>query len=288
MPEPLVDVAHFTDPGCPFAFSAEPHRIKVLWNFGDQVRLRTRLIVLSDSPQELADRGFTTELMSTYYVQLQREHGMPITDQPFPRLHHTRPACELVAGVRRHAPDRADRVLREMRKVTMAGNLMDEPETLARAATASGLDAAAALAWAKEPETLAELEVDWRETRDPGPVSMGALRHKLSEWSGGMRYSAPSWIATAGGTRTELPGFISYDAYESALGNLAPQLEKRGAPTDATEALRWAEAQDIGALATVEVATLLGVGVEAAREALKASDAQLEVAGLDGYWSLAS
>jgi hypothetical protein len=32
-----VRIRHFTDPGCPFAFSAEPRRLRLEWLFGDHI-----------------------------------------------------------------------------------------------------------------------------------------------------------------------------------------------------------------------------------------------------------
>ncbi len=31
-----VEVVHYTDPSCPFAFSAELQRLRLLWLYGDQ------------------------------------------------------------------------------------------------------------------------------------------------------------------------------------------------------------------------------------------------------------
>jgi predicted DsbA family dithiol-disulfide isomerase len=293
--EPRVHVDHFTDPGCPFAFSAEPSRIQAKWHFGDQVEFEDHMIVLSESPEELLAKGFTTARMAAGFSRLARQYGMPITDRELPRLHHTRPACALVVGVRRHRPDKAERVLRELRKLCMAGNLLDEQSTLRAAAEAAGLDADDAITWAGEPATIAQLQDDWHRARTPGAAARGPLRHKLSSWEGGLRYSAPSWVVTAGNTGgslvgdgLEVPGFQPYAAYEVALGNVASDLERRDAPASAAEALEWAEGQDIGPLATAEVAALLGVGIDEARSELEQlGDASFEPAGLDGYWSVA-
>ena len=86
MSEAKVHVEHFTDPGCPFAFSAEPQRVKAQWHFGDQVAWDTRMIVLSDSPDELEAKGFTTEKLQAGFTHLQHQHGMPITGERQARL----------------------------------------------------------------------------------------------------------------------------------------------------------------------------------------------------------
>ena len=47
-----VQVTLFTDPACPFAFSAEPVRQRLLWHYGEQLEWTTRMIVLTDEPGE--------------------------------------------------------------------------------------------------------------------------------------------------------------------------------------------------------------------------------------------
>ena len=47
-----VEVTLFTDPACPFAFSAEPVRQRLRWHYGDQLVWSTRMIVLTDEPGE--------------------------------------------------------------------------------------------------------------------------------------------------------------------------------------------------------------------------------------------
>jgi predicted DsbA family dithiol-disulfide isomerase len=42
-----IDVELFTDPACPFAFSAEPARLRLRWHYGDGLRWRTTMIVLT-------------------------------------------------------------------------------------------------------------------------------------------------------------------------------------------------------------------------------------------------
>jgi hypothetical protein len=42
-----LHVEHFTDPACPFAFSAEPVRQRLKWHYGDQLVWHDRMIVLT-------------------------------------------------------------------------------------------------------------------------------------------------------------------------------------------------------------------------------------------------
>ena len=47
-----IDITVFTDPACPFAFSAEPARWRLRWHYGDQLSWSTRMIVLTLEPGE--------------------------------------------------------------------------------------------------------------------------------------------------------------------------------------------------------------------------------------------
>ena len=78
-----------------------------------------------------------------------------------------------------------------------------------------------------------------------------------------------------------MPGFQPWAAYEVALANVAPGLEKRDPPSDVTELLRWAGTP----LASKEVAVVMDTDVLAAREALGRVAVEHHV-GADGFWSL--
>ena len=43
-----VRIRHFTDPGCPFAFSAERQRLRLEWLYADQLEWSTHMVVLRE------------------------------------------------------------------------------------------------------------------------------------------------------------------------------------------------------------------------------------------------
>ena len=71
-----LEITLFTDPACPFAFSAEPVRRRLMWHYGDQLRWRTRMIVLTLEPGE-------AEKLAEGAPTLQRRYGMPIDPAPY-------------------------------------------------------------------------------------------------------------------------------------------------------------------------------------------------------------
>src|SRR3954454_2633559 len=128
-----VDLVHWTDPACPFAFSAEPVWCRLRWHYGDQLRWTLRMIVLTLEPGE-------AERLAEGAPNLQRIHGMPIDPAPYPRPASSEPACRAVVAVRLNAPEIEERVLRRLRVRVMVGGLLDDPALIAAAATDVGLD----------------------------------------------------------------------------------------------------------------------------------------------------
>ena len=71
----MLEITLFTDPACPFAFSAEPQRLRLLWHYGDGIEWRPRMIVLTLEPGE-------AERLAGGAPGLQRKYGMPINPAP--------------------------------------------------------------------------------------------------------------------------------------------------------------------------------------------------------------
>ena len=267
-------ITHFTDPACPFAFSHEPVRMRLRWHYGDQLQWTTRMIVLTLEPGE-------AEKLATGPGSLQRRYGMPADPAPYPRPASSEPACRSVVAAGLHAPDRQDALLRQLRAHVMAGGLLDDPELLAAAARDAGLDPAQVLAWGSGADVEAALQADIAAARAPLPAAR-ALDHKLGGPRSERRYTAPSYeIARPGGATTVVPGFNPVEAYETAIANLAPELERRAKPGSVSEVLSWAGEP----LATAEVAMIMQVDPAKARVAL-GRVARAQPAGADFYWSL--
>src|SRR3954451_16780506 len=120
MPSISLDITHFTDPACPFAFSAEPVRRRLRWLYRGGLDWRTRMIVLTLEPGE-------AEKLAEGAPTLQRLHGMPIDSAPYPRRASSEPACRAFVAARLKAPERTDALLRRLRVRTMLGGLVDDP-----------------------------------------------------------------------------------------------------------------------------------------------------------------
>jgi len=278
-----ISVAHYTDPGCPFAFSSEPRLLKLQWRYGDQLDWTTHMIVLSETPEEYEKKGLTPEMLQGGARMLRDQWHMPIDDGLRERLHATAPACKAFVAARQYAPEKADLLLRQLRVLNMGGGLLDDPALIAQAATLAGIDPVDLDAWVRDPDVTIELNADKAASRTPHPAAL-AQKARLSPSGDGWRYSAPSLVfADADGRTAAAPGFQPNETYEAVLSNLDHTLEQRDKPADVTEVLEWAPYP----LASIEVATLLDISLDAARTALSAVATETPV-GQDGYWSLAN
>ena len=203
----------FTDPACPFAFSAEPERLKLRWHYGEGLEWRTRMIVLTREPGE-------AEKLAAGAPGLQRKFGMPIEPSPYPRPSSSEPACRAVVAAQLHAPSARVVLLRALRVRRMAGGLIDDPMLIEAAPRTSA-------------STPATSRAGWRarnRRRAPGRRRRGplarpggrALDHKLGGPREERRYTAPSYeFGDPAGDMIVAPGFQPFEAYEVAVANLA-------------------------------------------------------------------
>ncbi len=65
MSDAPVHIEAFGDPACPWDFSSEPARLRLLWRYGDRLRFDHRMVGLSSGPDEYAARGVTLQMLSS-------------------------------------------------------------------------------------------------------------------------------------------------------------------------------------------------------------------------------
>ena len=277
-----VCITEYTDPGCPWAWSAEPFRRRLSWLYGDRLEWKVRVVGLSSSPKEYLDKGFTPERQAEAFARISRDHGMPIDTAQRPRMAATLPACRAVVAARMHAPDRMRVLLRRLRVRHFSGQLLDEPETIAGAARDAGLDPAELDGRCEGADVAAELYEDLAAAREPMPAAR-VLDDKLANWSGGRRYTCPSYeiVRVADGVRIAVPGFQPFGVYDVITANLVPGLDRRDPPETVEEVLEWTGTP----LATQEVAVVCDIPFAEARERL-GRVAQEQHLGADGLWTL--
>jgi predicted DsbA family dithiol-disulfide isomerase len=281
--EICVRIDEFTDPLCPWAWSAEPFRRRLQWLYEGRIEWVPRMVVLADTPADQVEKGFTPEKFASNLRTIAHEHRMPIDTRERDYVPASAPACLAVVAARLHADPTATRkLLRALRVRTFSGQQTDEQATIDGAAADAGIDPAELASWAASPEAAAELERDRADARRPSPAA-NVLDHKLANWSGGRRYTCPSYEITrlADDVTIAVPGFQPFAVYDTILANLVPGMERREPAETAAEVLEWTRVP----LATQEVAVLCDSDFDDAREELGRIATQRPV-GADGFWSL--
>jgi predicted DsbA family dithiol-disulfide isomerase len=276
-----VCITEFTDPACPYAYSAEPVRARLRWLYGDQIDFDARMVVLSQSPQDYLDRGFTPDKQAESFKRLAREYGMPIDTRERPRMAASAPACRAVVAASLHT-DRGWFLLRALRVRHFSGELLDEPSTIAGAASDAGIDPDQLEEWTRDEAVEHRLREDMALAREPLPAAR-VLDEKLANWSGGRRYTCPSYeiVRRSDGVRIAVPGFQPFAAYDVVTANLVPDTPRREPPEDVREVLEWA----LVPISTKEVAAVLDVELLEAREQLVRAGAREHPVGTDGFWT---
>jgi hypothetical protein len=248
-------------------------RQRLRWHYGDQLRWRLNMILLTLEPGEDAK-------LAQGAPGLQRRFGMPINPVPYARTFSSEPACRAVIAARLNAPGAEAPLLRALRVRAMLGGLLDDPELLAAAARDVGLDPGELADWGAMPAVEDTLRADVESARSPSRAAR-ALDHKLGGPREQRRYTAPSYELAAGERTLSIPGYNPVEVYETAIANLAPELTRRPEPESVEELLAWASEP----LATVEVTAITQLDPALARAALSRAAKPIP-AGADCYWTL--
>jgi len=290
-----IAVTHFTDPGCPFAYSASPALAVLHWRYGEQLRWRLVTIGLAEDPQRYLDAGYTPTRSTLGQHGYFRRFGMPFLMVPRERVLATSRGCRAIVATRRLAPGREEEVLRALQLAWFnSTSLLDEDADIAHAlARVQDLDVEAIIAAIDDQRTLAAYEQDKLETRqaEGGPTD---FQGKARQTDGPVRYSAPSLVfENEAGQRLEAGGFQPLEAYDVLIANLDTRLQRQAPAEDPTAALRHFPA----GLVTQEVAAIMAhnnqtpdrdAAERALIELLGEGAVRRETLGDDALWSLAA
>ncbi|CAB4918845.1 unannotated protein [freshwater metagenome] len=289
-----ITAVHFTDPGCPWAYSARPYHARLRWRFGDQLDWQLVTIGLAESAQLYIDRGYTPAVQAAGARSFATRFGMPFQYDEKPAISATSLGCRALVLVREDAPDRVDAALRalQLMQFTTLG-LLEDPQAIREAlATVDGIDADAVVARLDAPATWERYDADRAQARS----AEGAPTHvqrRTAKTDGLVRYTAPSVrFLHPDGRSGEVGGFQPFEAYDTILANLEPGLTRQSGPEGPLEVL----AAFPDGLVTAEVAEVLREeldprdvpGTRAALAELASTGAvQSHPVGDDAVWTLA-
>src|SRR3954447_12783179 len=264
-----ISVTHFTDPGCPWAYSASPALAVMYWRYGDQLDWRLATIGLTEEAEQYLRRGYSPGRSARGYMTFRRRWGMPFATEPRARIVATSRACRAILATRLRHPDREYAVFRALQFGWMTTPLvMDEDDDILRAIEGvPGIDAREIVGALDDPDVDAAYEADRADAR----MAEGSPTHfqgKAAQTDGLVRYTAPSLIFTLGDRRLQAGRSQPVEAYDVIVANLDPTLSRRPAPEDPLEAI---EAFPDG-LVSAEIAAIMTSGNDAPdREAAQAA-----------------
>jgi predicted DsbA family dithiol-disulfide isomerase len=285
-----IEIAYFSDPACPWAYSVNPALAVLRWRYGDQLEWRLVTIGLTERAEQYVARGYTPARSARAYMWFRR-YGMPFATEPRPRMVGTARACRAIVATRLDFPGREFEVFRALQFAWFTTPLvLDEDDQIAIALrSVPGLDVDAVVARLDDPDVNDAYQQDRAEARTAAG-SPTELQGKAATTDGPVRYTAPSLIFTANGGRLEAGGFQTTEAYDVLVANLDPTLARAQAPDDVTPVLE----RFPGGLTTQEVAAVMARGnLEPDRDAAEVALIELVASGAasrtplgdDALWS---
>jgi len=256
-----ISVTHFTDPGCPWAYSAGPALAVLRWRYGAQLEWRLVTIGLTEHAQQYVDRGYTPVRGAQGQLAFRR-FGMPLAPEPRARVAATARMCRAIHAARLAAPEHEWAVFRALQFAQFTSTrVLDDDEALRSVlAGVDGVDADAVVGVLDSEGVTAAYEADRAESRT-ATGSPTEFQGKAARTDGPVRYTAPSLVLTeaASGRRLEAGGFQPVEAYDVCVANLDPALERAAPPEDPLPALE----REPDGLSTAEVAAVMTAGNDA-------------------------
>jgi protein-disulfide isomerase-like protein with CxxC motif len=252
-----ISTTLYTDPACPWGYSASPPLRVLEWRYGSQLDWRLVVIGLTEDAEQYVARGFTPLRMVRAQASFRR-YGMPFALEPKARASATARACRAIVAAGLTEPDSEWKALRalQLTQFTTPLILEDDARVSAVVAAATGIPVATIVGLLDSREVTEAYERDREEARSAAG-SAAELQDKTAVTDEGVaRYTAPSLIFQRGDARLIAGGFQPVEAYDVLVSNLDPQIERRATPTDAGEVL----AAFPEGLTTQEVAAIMTAG----------------------------
>jgi protein-disulfide isomerase-like protein with CxxC motif len=289
----MIDVTHFTDPGCPWAYSASPALTTLRWRFGDALSWTLRTIGLAEDSAQYTARGYGPAMMATGWRRTFAPYGMPFAFTPKAGTSATSPACRAIVAVRLDAPELEVAAFRALQvaNFTTTG-LLEDPDTLrAGLAHVPGLDAAAIVARIDDADVRTAYEEDRARARTAAGSPTEAQGRSANS-DGTVRYTAPSLLFSGeDGRSLEAGGFQPVEAYDVCIANLDPTVPRTPPAQDPVAVLAAFDhplaSAEIVAVMTPHLGVPDPVGVELALIEAVAEGRALRIeAGNSALWAL--
>src|SRR5579859_909895 len=118
-----IDATLYSDPACPWGYSASPALRVLEWRYGEQLRWRLVMIGLTEDASQYEKRGYTPLRGALSQLHFRR-FGMPFSPAPKPRVSATARACRAVVAARLQDPGSEWAVYRALHFANFTGGLV--------------------------------------------------------------------------------------------------------------------------------------------------------------------
>jgi protein-disulfide isomerase-like protein with CxxC motif len=289
----VIEATLYTDPGCPWAYSANPALRVLEWRFREQLSWRLVTIGLRERPSDAAIRTFDAQRSLSRWRVYEERYGMPFGSTPKARATGTGRGCRAVIAAGMLEPGSEWQVLRALQLANFTTDLcLDDTESIRAALEGvSSIEAQCIAERIDADEVVAEYERQLEEARSAAGTPADA-QGKTATAAGRARFTAPSLVFSRNGESVVAGGWQPLLAYDVLLANLEPTLERVPPPESPEPLLAFFPF----ALTTAEVALLLAEGPDpfldlALAEALlgqvvEAGNATREPLGGSALWTL--
>ncbi|MCX6386378.1 MAG: DsbA family protein [Solirubrobacterales bacterium] len=234
-----IAVTHFTDPGCPWAYSAAPALRTLEWRFADQLEWELVVIGLTETAEQYERRGYTPERVVASRRVFAERFGMPCGYQIKSGVSGTSRACRAVMLAAEQSYTLGNAALAALQRLQFTtADRLDDDSAIARALDViEGIDGAAVVACLDDDDVLERYESQRLRSRQAAGTPTEA-QGKSATSDGPVRYTAPSLVFTApDGRSLEAGGFQPIEAYDVVLANLDPKLERREPPSSVLDVI---------------------------------------------------
>ena len=217
---PVITTVLYNDPGCPWAYSANPAFRVLEWRYGAQLDWRLVLIGLTESAEQYVARGYTPLRSALGQVRFRR-FGMPFSPSPKARVSATARACRAVVAARLLDPGSEWRVFRALQLANFTSPIVleDEQDIAAALDGVEGVDARAIVSLLDDPAVTDAYEQDRAESR-AAAGSAAKLQGKTARTDGPVRFTAPSIVFERDGRQLVAGGWQTVEAYDVLVVNL--------------------------------------------------------------------
>jgi predicted DsbA family dithiol-disulfide isomerase len=246
-----VQVRFYTDPACPWSWSAEPALRKLMWEFDGELEFAW---VMGGLTRSYEDANLLE--VASQWLDDTAAGEMPTDPRIWSQnpLTSSYPACEAVEAAKEQGWQAAYRYLRTLREgIMFERRKLDHPDALIDAAGRAGIDRSRFERVLRSDASTAAFEADLEEVRDPPQEARDAdAIHRNAK--GRERISFPSAVFVGEGSRRGVWGTDAVDPERMQAAALAAGARRvNDGPLEPLEAI-----DRYGRCATRELEVLAG------------------------------